>query len=144
MMYLLCAINNYLNSHLFVVDNFQVTDDKDVRRQIILTTFRKEKKAMVYVACVPLILSATWDCIKINLAKVTNDLFRAKYVETVKIQVSVARFDNQQQHCCTFTLCHFPSPSCSFSSRFIQTVGYEEYISPTDSTLMKSCPMIIR
>lgn len=142
MMYLHCAISSYLYSHLFVVDNFQVTDDKNVRRQIILTTFRKEKKAMVYVACVPLILSATWDCIKINLAKVTNDLFRAKYVETVKIQVSVGRLD-KQQHCYTFPLSHFTSHCCC-SSRFIQIVEYEEYISPTDSTLTKSCQMIIR
>ena len=58
---------------------------------------------MVYVACVPLMLSATWDCIKINLAKVTKDLFRAKYVETVKIQVSIGRFDKQQR-CYTFAL----------------------------------------
>lgn len=86
----------YIHICLFV-DNFQVTDDKNVRRQIILTTFRKEKKAMVYVACLPLILSATWDCIKINLVKVTRDLFRAKYVETVKIQVSVGRFDKKKK-----------------------------------------------
>lgn len=103
MMPLHCSINLCLYSHL-LFDNIQVTDDKDVRRQIILTTFRKEKKAMVYVACVPLILSATWDCIKINLAKVTNDLFRANYVETVKIQVGVGRFDKQRQHRYSFTL----------------------------------------
>lgn len=102
MMPLHCSINNvYIHICCLTI---QVTDDKDVRRQIILTTFRKEKKAMVYVACVPLILSATWDCIKINLAKVTNDLFRANYVETVKIQVGVGRFDKQQQHRDSFTL----------------------------------------
>lgn len=48
-------------------------------------------KTMVYVAGVPLVLSASWEHININLAERTNASFGTKYVETVKIQVSVGR-----------------------------------------------------
>lgn len=44
---------------------------------------------MVYVVCVPLILAASWEHININLAELTYELFGTKYVETVKVQVSV-------------------------------------------------------
>lgn len=75
--------------------DFQVTDEKNFRRQIILTTFRKEMKTMVYVTCVPLTLSASWEHFIINLAYVTKMVFGTKYKETVKIQVSVGRFHRQ-------------------------------------------------
>ena len=48
---------------------------------------------MMYSGFVPLKLSAFWEHIQVNLAKVTNELFGAKYVETVKIKVSVPRLD---------------------------------------------------
>lgn len=67
-----------------------MTDDKKIQRRILQTTFRKEMKAMVYVVCVPLILAASWEHININLAELTNELFGTKYVETVKVQVSVS------------------------------------------------------
>lgn len=47
---------------------------------------------MVYVACVPLTLSASWEHFIINLAYVTKMVFGTKYKETVKIQVRVGRF----------------------------------------------------
>uniref|UniRef100_A0A674P477 CFA20 domain-containing protein n=1 Tax=Takifugu rubripes TaxID=31033 RepID=A0A674P477_TAKRU len=46
-----------------------------------------DMKAMVYVACVPLILSASWKHININLEEHTYNSFSTKYVETVKIQI---------------------------------------------------------
>lgn len=85
-----CVIsnNNHLYSLFFVFDNFQVTDDRIIRRQIILTTFTKEMKAKVYSGFVPIRLSSSWEHFNINLAKVTNALFGTKYVETEKIKVS--------------------------------------------------------
>lgn len=44
---------------------------------------------MVYVAGVPLVLSASWEHININLAERINVSFGTNYVETVKVQVSV-------------------------------------------------------
>uniref|UniRef100_A0A674N7K3 CFA20 domain-containing protein n=2 Tax=Takifugu rubripes TaxID=31033 RepID=A0A674N7K3_TAKRU len=64
-----------------------VTDDKNVRWQIIQTTFRKDTKAMAHVACVPLRLSTSWERISIDLAKVTHALFGTKYMETSKIKI---------------------------------------------------------
>lgn len=92
-----------LYSHFFILYNFQVTDDKNVRWQIIQTTFRKDIKAMTHVACVPLRLSTSWERISINLAKVTHALFGTKYVETSKIKVSVRRF-YRWQHCYMYLL----------------------------------------
>lgn len=69
-----------------------MTDDQKIQRRIVQTTFRREMKAMVYVVCVPLILAASWEHININLAELTNELFGTKYVETVKVQVSVGSF----------------------------------------------------
>lgn len=48
-------------------------------------------KQMMYLGFIPLKLSTSWDHVNINLAKVTNELFGAKYVETVKIKVSFCR-----------------------------------------------------
>lgn len=58
---------------------------------------------MVYVTCVPLILSASWKHININLAERTNDSFGTKYVETVKIQVRVHGW-RQHRHMFTNSL----------------------------------------
>lgn len=51
---------------------------------------------MMYSGFVPLKLSTFWDLININLPKVTNELFGAKYVETVKIKVSMPRLHRLQ------------------------------------------------
>lgn len=95
-------------------------------------------KAMVYVACVPLILSASWKHININLEEHTYNSFRTKYVETVKIQVG--SFHGRRQHRYLFTPPPFTSWFCPFPSRFMQTVVYDGCISPTDCTLTKTCP----
>lgn len=94
---------NQLSGFFFILYNFQVTDDKNVCRQIIQTTFRKDMNAMTHVACVPLRLSTSWERISINLAKVTHALFGTKYVETSKIKVSVGRF-YRWQHCDMYLL----------------------------------------
>ncbi|CAG03699.1 unnamed protein product, partial [Tetraodon nigroviridis] len=68
---------------------FEITviDDKNIQRRIILTTFTKKMKPMMYSGFVPLKLSTFWDHININLTTVTNEIFGAKYVETVKIKI---------------------------------------------------------
>lgn len=121
--------------HFFVLDHFQVIDDKNVRRQIVQTTFRKQMKAMVRLVCFPLRLSDSWERIDLNLAELTNELFGTKYVETAKIQVSVDVTD----YCHISILTDCTLNCCSFPSRFMQTVGFEECTSLTDSTLTKSC-----
>lgn len=75
----------------FALDTFQVSDEKSIQRRINLTTFPKKMKQMMYLGFIPLKLSTSWDHVNINLAKVTNELFGAKYVETVKIKVSFCR-----------------------------------------------------
>lgn len=70
---------------------------------------------MMYSGFVPLKLSTFWDHININLPKVTNELFGAKYVETAKIKVSVPRLHRLQLQLLAHTnslylLTHF----CSF------------------------------
>lgn len=82
--------SNKKNSLFFSLpENPQVTDDKSIQRRMILTTFTKKTKVMMFTGCVPLKLSNTWVHININLAKLINDLFGTIYVETVKIKVSV-------------------------------------------------------
>lgn len=120
----------------FFFDHFQVIDDTNVRRQIVQTTFRKEMRAMVCVVCFPLRLSDSWERIDFNLAELTKELFRTKYVETAKIQVSVAEmFQTSVGYPHKLNLLS----SFAFSSRFMQIVGSEEYISRTDSIVTKSC-----
>ncbi|XP_056892694.1 uncharacterized protein LOC130527883 isoform X1 [Takifugu flavidus] len=62
-------------------------DDKSIRRQIFLTTFRKEMKVRVFSGCVPIRLPTSWDYIIVNLAEFTYQLFGTKYVKTVEIQI---------------------------------------------------------
>lgn len=95
---------------------------------------------MMYLGFIPLKLSTSWDHVNINLAKVTNELFGAKYVETVKIKVSFCRLQ-LPVHVHT----HSPYRLIStLSFRFIQTVEYGGCISPTGSTLTKSCRVFTR
>lgn len=93
---------------------------------------------MVYVACVPLMLSASWTHIYINLEEHTYNSFRTNYVETVKIQVG--SFQGRRQHRSFFAPPPFTSCFCPFPFRFTQTVAYGECISPRDCTLTKTCP----
>lgn len=69
----------------------KVIDDENIQRQISVSTWQtaKIKKCLCVVQ---LRLSTSWDYFNINLAKVTNALFGTKYVETVKIKVTVPRF----------------------------------------------------
>lgn len=100
----------------FLLDNFQEIDDKSIRRQIFLTTFKKEIKVRELSGSVPITLSMSWDYIIINLAEVTYQLFKTKYVKTLEIQVSINRLYRQQQccykltltHCISFFLVYFP------------------------------------
>lgn len=66
-----------------------MTDEKIIRRQIILTTFTRKMKAKIYSGFVPIRLSSSFEHVNINLAKVTHALFGTRYVETVKIKVSI-------------------------------------------------------
>lgn len=120
----------------FFFDHFQVIDDTNVRRQIVQTTFRKEMRAMVCVVCFPLRLTDSWERIDFNLAELTKELFKTKYVETAKIQVSIAEIF-QTSVGCPHKLNLLSS--FAFSSRFMQIVGSEEYISRTNSTVTKIC-----
>lgn len=131
-------LSNQKNIYVFPYFFFKIIDDKNIQRRITLTTFRKEMKAMVYVACVPLILSASWKHININLEEHTYNSFRTKYVETVRIQVGSYR--GRRRHRYLFTPPPFTSWFCPFPSRFMQTVVYAGCISPTDCTLTKTCP----
>lgn len=66
---------------------------------------------MVYVACVPLILSASWKHININLEEHTYNSFRTKYVETLKVQVGSFHGRRQQRYApppFTSWFCLFP------------------------------------
>lgn len=124
--------------YIFPYFFFKIIDDKNIQRRITLTTFRKDMKAMVYVACVPLILSASWKHININLEEHTYNSFRTKYVETVKIQVG--SFPGRRQHRYLFTPPPFTSWFCPFPFRFMRTVVYEGCTSQTGCTLTKTCP----
>lgn len=73
-----------------------MTDDKNIQRQIILTSFTKKTKAMMYSGCVQFKLSPSWEHININLANATSALFGTKYVETVRIKVS-AKFSGENR-----------------------------------------------
>ncbi|TWW59479.1 Cilia- and flagella-associated protein 20 [Takifugu flavidus] len=63
-------------------------DDKSIRRQIFLTTFRKKMNVRVFSGCVPIRLPTSWDYVVIDLAEFTYQLFKTKYVKTVEIQVN--------------------------------------------------------
>lgn len=71
-------------------------------------------KAKIYSGFVPIKLSSSFEHVNINLAKVTHVLFGTRYVETVKIKVSVGRLYWKQQHSCTFTLTPFAFYSVLF------------------------------
>lgn len=129
-------ISRVVGIHILILYNFQVTDDKNVRWQIVQTTFRKDTKAMTHVACVPLRLSTSWERISINLAKVTHALFGTKYTETSKIKVSVLWV--------AALLREFASLFCPFSFRFTPTAAYGGCFSPTDCTPTKSCQVTFK
>lgn len=63
-------------------------DDKNVQRQIYLGNYSREN-SVPRSFCWPLRLSNYWQYFCLNLADVTNRVFMTKYVETVKIKVSV-------------------------------------------------------
>lgn len=128
---------------LIKCSNFQVMDDRKIRRQICVSTWQtaKNKKNL---RVVHLKFPTSWDYININLAEVTAALFGTKYVETVGIKVSVGRPDGPRQRWHLFTITHFTSWFCSFPCRFMQTVEYGMCISQTDCTLTKSCQVITR
>lgn len=56
---------------------------------------------MMYSGFVPLKLSTFWDHININLAKLTNELFGAKYMETVKIKVCAQTYQTTAAVTCS-------------------------------------------
>lgn len=71
----------------FYLDNFQVIDDKKIQRRICVSTWQtaRNKKCQCVVQ---IKLCTSWEHINLNLANITNTLFGAKYVETVKLKVS--------------------------------------------------------
>lgn len=96
---------------IFNVKIFQVIDDKNIQRQICVSTWQvaKNKKCLCVVQ---LRLSTSWDYFNINLARVTNALFETRYVETVKIKVSVSWGPGQNRR--TFTQIHSTSHFCFY------------------------------
>lgn len=127
----------------FLLDIFQMIDDKNVQHQIYLGTYRRDTTSLPPPFHWPLSLSNKWQYVCLNLAEVASSVFRTKYVETVKVKVCVHKFLQMMAallHINTNSLLYF----LFLPLRFMQTVTYEEYISPTDYTLIKSCQVIIR
>lgn len=130
-------------SPFLFLDYFQMSDDNNVHQRICLGSYSGEETPIPLSFHWPLQMSNYWQYFCLNLTDVANRVLRTNYVETVKIKVCAGRFYRWRQHC-LFTLTHFSSCFCSYSVRSMETVEYEECISPTDCTLTRSCQVIIK
>lgn len=102
-------------------DNFQVLDDKNVRRRFRASNYQSTTRVKPFICTMPMRLDDGWNQIQFNLSDFTRRAYGTNYIETLRVQVGGGR-----------PLLSRPSPWTSpaspslsflpFPLRFMQTV----------------------
>lgn len=105
--------------------NFQVLDDKNVRRRFRASNYQSTTRVKPFICTMPMRLDDGWNQIQFNLSDFTRRAYGTNYIETLRVQVSASSSQK------VFDL---KNSDPFFIFRSMQTVEYGECISPTDST----------
>lgn len=91
-------------------DNFQVLDDKNVRRRFRASNYQSTTRVKPFICTMPMRLDDGWNQIQFNLSDFTRRAYGTNYIETLRVQVGRSgRYCLERLHEC---LGH--SVSCCF------------------------------
>lgn len=67
--------------------NFQVIDDKNVRRRFRASNYQSTTRVKPFICTMPMRLDDGWNQIQFNLADFTRRAYGTNYVETLRVQI---------------------------------------------------------
>lgn len=68
-------------------DNFQVLDDKNVRRRFRASNYQSTTRVKPFICTMPMRLDDGWNQIQFNLSDFTRRAYGTNYIETLRVQV---------------------------------------------------------
>lgn len=93
------------HSSLFLYcDNFQVLDDKNVRRRFRASNYQSTTRVKPFICTMPMRLDDGWNQIQFNLSDFTRRAYGTNYIETLRVQVGGSGL--YCLHDCLQRLCH--------------------------------------
>lgn len=70
--------------------NFQVLDDKNVRRRFRASNYQSTTRVKPFICTMPMRLDDGWNQIQFNLSDFTRRAYGTNYIETLRVQVSAS------------------------------------------------------
>jgi len=81
--------------HKFLIPVFQVLDDKNVRRRFRASNYQSTTRVKPFICTMPMRLDDGWNQIQFNLSDFTRRAYGTNYIETLRVQVILALFFQQ-------------------------------------------------
>lgn len=85
----LLRFSHYADWFLIHSHNFQVLDDKNVRRRFRASNYQSTTRVKPFICTMPMRLDDGWNQIQFNLSDFTRRAYGTNYIETLRVQVSV-------------------------------------------------------
>lgn len=77
--------------------NFQVLDDKNVRRRFRASNYQSTTRVKPFICTMPMRLDDGWNQIQFNLSDFTRRAYGTNYIETLRVQVGA--LDRLETNC---------------------------------------------
>lgn len=86
--------------------NFQVLDDKNVRRRFRASNYQSTTRVKPFICTMPMRLDDGWNQIQFNLSDFTRRAYGTNYIETLRVQVGAQRTNSKHYVIGSLLNCH--------------------------------------